>query len=116
MDFVKYFVSRSLPFGVTFLVIETVLRVCLALRIGHTSAASPWVWPQAFAVGLTFDLVVLGYWLLPYMAYLVALPRRWRNSRVDRAITVAVFFVATFVLVYSAAAEWIFWAEFRVRC
>ncbi len=115
MDFTKYFISRILPFGVAFLVIETVLRVCLALRIGHTSAATPWVWPQAFAVGLTFDLVVLGYWLLPYLLYLVALPRRWRNSRADRAITVAVFFFATFILVYSAAAEWIFWDEFRVR-
>jgi len=115
MRFLKYLIARCLPFAVAFLAIETLLRMCLALRIGETIAASPWVWPQAFVVGMTFDLVVLAYLLLPYGLYLVALPRRWRNSRSDRAITIAAFFTATFVIVYAAAAEWIFWDEFRVR-
>ena len=115
MDFAKYLISRCLPFGVMFLAIETALRLCLAVRIGHTIAPSPWVWPEAFAIGLTFDLVVLAYLLLPLVVFLLALPRRWRNSRADRMITTAVFFAVTFVLVYSASAEWIFWDEFRVR-
>lgn len=115
MNFAKYLISRCLPFGIMFLAIETALRLCLAVRIGHTIAPSPWVWPQAFAVGLTFDLVVLGYLLLPYVLYLVALPRGWRNSRADRAMTTAAFFTIAFVLVYAATAEWIFWDEFRVR-
>jgi len=115
MNFAKYLLARCLPFALVMLAIETALRVALAFRVGATIAPTPWVWPHAFAVGLTFDLVVLAYLLLPYGLYLVALPRRWHNSRGDRYTTVAAFFTATFVIVYSAAAEWIFWDEFRVR-
>ena len=105
MDFAKYLLARCLPFALAMLAIETVLRVCLAFRVGATIAPTPWVWPHAFALGLTFDLVVLAYLLLPYALYLVALPRGWHNSRGDRVTTAAAFFTPTFVIVYSAVAE-----------
>lgn len=115
MNFSQYLLSRCVPFAVVILAIETALRACLALRIGETIASSSWVWPQAFAVGMTFDLVVLAYVLLPYVLYVGGLPRRWRNSRLDRVITTTALFTCTFVFLYAAVAEWIFWDEFRVR-
>jgi phosphoglycerol transferase MdoB-like AlkP superfamily enzyme len=113
--FLKYVVERCAPFAVAFFIVETSLRLLLSTRVGATITIPPGEWLRIFALGASFDAVVLGYFLLPYALYLLLLPRRWHRSFVDRGVTLAGFSIGVFVLLYTASAEWIFWDEFGVR-
>jgi phosphoglycerol transferase MdoB-like AlkP superfamily enzyme len=115
MHTLKYTIARCLPFAVIFFAIETAVRLVLAAWVWDSIEISSWDWLKTFAVGASFDVVVLAYFLLPFALYLLVLPRSWRGGRADRTVTMTWFFVNVFVVIYSASAEWIFWDEFGVR-
>ena len=95
--------------------IATLTRIALAWKAlplldGDLALLAP-----AFLVGFGYDCVAAAYLLAPFALYLALAPERWLRGRAHRVLTLAGFAVATFVLLFTAAAEWTFWDEFGTR-
>ena len=69
----------------------------------------------ALAVGEVYDLLVALWLVLPLVLYLSVLPRRWLAARWQRAVLLVGFAAWLYGLLFVAAAEWFFFAEFQSR-
>lgn len=70
---------------------------------------------RIFGEGILFDLGVAIFFIVPYALYLLLLPVKWANSRVNKILTYTVFFLITLVVMFSFFAEITFWQEFESR-
>lgn len=96
------------------LVAGLLLRIALLTRswsdVPHDGSAG-----AALLVGLFTDLVYAGYFLAPFALYLMLVPQAVFRTRAHRLLmTMAVAFEC-WLLLFTSAAEWIFWDEFGVR-
>lgn len=103
-----------LPFSLLFLALAGLTRLALALHTGINSVPFS-LWPELFLRGFGFDLAVLAWLLAPMLLWAALWPERWRNSRWQGALRLAIFFVMAALLLFGALAEWTFWEEFDTR-
>jgi phosphoglycerol transferase MdoB-like AlkP superfamily enzyme len=94
------------------------LGVSLATRVvllaAHHGLTEPGVL-GALAAGEVYDLLA-GLWLaVPLVLFLTVLPERWFRSRVQRVLLRVWIFAVLFGLLFVAAAEGFFFAEFDGR-
>ena len=66
-------------------------------------------------IGLWYDTLVALLMLAPLLLLRLLWPARWRDWRIARAVGLAVVFVGSYLLLFSAVAEWLFWDEFSSR-
>lgn len=87
------------------------------LLLGHAgeSGLSPAALPGLYALGLLHDLAFLAYAGLPLGLYLLLCPRRLWQNRWHRGLLHVVLALSLFIMLFVAAAEWLFWDEFGVR-
>lgn len=110
--------ARS-PFRLAALFLLLLLGLWLGVRV--TLLALHGAWPGALrltrvlAVGEVLDLLA-GLWLaLPLFVALALLPSRWRAKRWARATGWAAFAAAVYGILFSLAAEIVFFTEFDGR-
>ncbi len=82
-------------------------------------------WPQAdtsvldlmaiFSLGLLFDIVNAFYFSIPLILYLWLTSQNQYNKPWQGYFRIGLFFILTFILVFNAVGEWVFWDEFNVR-
>jgi phosphoglycerol transferase MdoB-like AlkP superfamily enzyme len=101
--------------GLVFLAISFLLRVALTIREGSNLGPSVGRVVEAFFVGALFDLATFFYLMIPVVLFLLAAPDRLFRWRWNRTASYVLYFVTLFVLLFVAAAEWTFWAEFGTR-
>ena len=65
--------------------------------------------------GLFFDIGVISYFLLPYLLYLLILPKKISGSLFDKIITHFAYFIGLTIFTFSFLAEFTFWDEFSSR-
>ncbi len=70
---------------------------------------------RIFSEGILFDLGVGIFFIVPYALYLLLLPVKWADSRVNKILTYSIFFLITLVVMFSFFAEITFWQEFESR-
>ena len=70
---------------------------------------------RLYSIGLAYDLGFLIYAALPLALYLLLCPRRLWQRRWHRGALHALLAVSLFAMLFTAAAEWLFWDEFGVR-
>lgn len=70
---------------------------------------------EVLGIGAFFDALTFSYVAAPLAAWLAFAPARVRRSAWHRRLLAAGFFVATFMLVFTAVAEFLFWSEFASR-
>ena len=68
-----------------------------------------------YAVGLIYDLSFLLYAAVPMLLYLTCCPRRLWQWRWHQRMLLGAAALSLFVMLFTAAAEWLFWDEFGVR-
>lgn len=68
-----------------------------------------------YAVGLVYDLSFLLYAAAPMALYLLLCPAWLWQRRWHQRLLIGVAAVSIFVMLFTAAAEWLFWDEFGVR-
>lgn len=102
-------------FGAVFLLVSFLLRTGLYLRSAGQIDFQWGLLARIYLVGLLFDLVTWCYIVTPAALLLVWIPDRWFRSRLNRWISVGVYFLTLYLLLFDAAAEWLFWDEFGVR-
>ena len=103
-----------LPFALLYLAIASLTRLFLALGSG-LDKIPPALWPGLFLRGFGFDLAVLTWLLAPMLLWAALWPVRWRNTRWQGGLRLAIFFLLAAVLLFGALSEWTFWEEFSTR-
>jgi phosphoglycerol transferase MdoB-like AlkP superfamily enzyme len=97
-----------------FVAVSTLTRAALALR-PEVAQLDALELARSFALGLGYDLAAAAYAITPFVLWLALAPDRLARSWIYRAFSIAWFAVACFVVLFTAAAEWLFWDEFGAR-
>jgi phosphoglycerol transferase MdoB-like AlkP superfamily enzyme len=103
-----------LPYALLFLLIAGLTRLALALQTGLDKSPLS-LWPGLFLRGIGFDLAVLAWLLVPMLLWAALWPVRWRNTRWQGGLRLAIFFTMAATLLFGALSEWVFWEEFETR-
>ena len=70
---------------------------------------------KTYAVGFFYDCVTFSYVAVPFALYVTLLPDRIFKSNFHKYAAYLVFFLFTYVLLFDAVAEYLFFDEFGVR-
>ncbi len=103
-----------LPYSLLFLAIASLTRLALVLQTGLDKTPLS-LWPGLFLRGFGFDLAVLAWLLAPMLLWAALWPTRWRDTRWQGGIRLAIFFLLAAILLFGALSEWTFWEEFATR-
>lgn len=115
LDAVRYLVRRLLPFiGIYFFAELTELSI-LALRESSNLHLSLKGFLVSFPVWVGTTMVSCLFSILPVLAYLLLLPRKWHGGRWDRRLSILFFFLFTAGHLFEEVAELLFWDEFTSR-
>ena len=68
-----------------------------------------------FFLGLFYDLINAGYFIIPLMLYLWLVPDKLFRKNWHRFVLYGIFFFFTFGLLFNAVSEFFFWDEFNSR-
>ncbi|MDQ1313932.1 MAG: hypothetical protein QG662_41 [Pseudomonadota bacterium] len=103
-----------LPYALLFLSIASLTRLALTAQTGLGTIPVS-LWPDLFLRGIGFDLAVLAWLLAPMLLWATLWPGRWRNTRWQGELRLAIFFLMATILLFGALSEWVFWEEFETR-
>ena len=70
---------------------------------------------KTFIIGFLFDLGTVSFFTLPYVLYLLLLPKRLQGTLIDRAITYFAYGLGILIFIFTFFAEFTFWEEFKRR-
>jgi phosphoglycerol transferase MdoB-like AlkP superfamily enzyme len=98
-----------------FFAIEFLTRLILLIRTGDGVPAQPTSWLYLFVVGAGYDLVAFIYFAWPLVLLLWLVPRRAFVSPWMRVVIAPLAVALVYILMFVAAAEWLFWREFGSR-
>jgi phosphoglycerol transferase MdoB-like AlkP superfamily enzyme len=102
-------------FGGVLIALSLALRIALAIHEAPNADFSIGALAQAFLIGAVFDLATYFYIALPVAVFLLLVPDRLFRWRPHRYAAYVVYFIVLYVMLFDAAAEWIFWGEFGAR-
>ena len=98
-----------------FVGVATALRAALYVWMWDDVGASPATVATILGVGLLFDLAAFAYGAAPVVLYLTFAPDRWYRSRVHRWLSLGLWCVYVYGVVFVATSEVFFWDEFASR-
>jgi phosphoglycerol transferase MdoB-like AlkP superfamily enzyme len=67
---------------------------------------------KVYAVGLFLDVTTSFLAVIPVAIYLTLVPDKVLRWKASRYLALAGYFVAVFLVLFDAAADWLFWEEF----
>jgi phosphoglycerol transferase MdoB-like AlkP superfamily enzyme len=94
---------------------SALLRTALLIRQLEDLDVSFYSIALAFLLGIINDLAFFSYLLIPFALYLLVLPNAAYQSKLNRTLIFAGFFVGLYGFFFVEVAEWTFWDEFGVR-
>lgn len=118
MKFLKMFKNRGglfLLFIILSIGTSTLLRLALLVESAQQVDFTLQNLSGIFLWGLFYDFVSAVYAGIPLAIYLWFVPERIFSKPSHRFILYAIFFIASFLLLFNSAAEWFFWDEFNTR-
>ncbi len=104
-----------LPYAVTFLSLQLLVRLGLLMYSGQADEASLLQLAKIFSWGMLFDLIVLTFFMLPIMLiHACARQTSWLGTplRLTRIIFFAAF---SYTWLFTGISEYFFWDEFGTR-
>lgn len=70
---------------------------------------------KIYIIGAFYDFVAASYLVIPFVLYLLAMPKKFWTHKVHKYLTYIFFYAVLFGLVFYSFSEWFFWDEFGVR-
>ncbi|HET6420956.1 MAG TPA: LTA synthase family protein [Geobacteraceae bacterium] len=95
-----------------FMAFSFVTRSVLLVKAFHNLDPSPLLLTKIFAVGFFFDSVTFSYFAIPLALYAILVPDRVYRCR---PLARAGIFICTYLLMFNAVAEYVFFDEFGTR-
>ncbi|MCJ7764676.1 MAG: sulfatase-like hydrolase/transferase, partial [Thiovulaceae bacterium] len=115
------FFTKSHRFNLIYLFIATFIfvsfisrTVLLSYSFDHVSH-SVLDLLKVYGIGLFYDVVAVTFYVVPFVVYLIIVPKKLFNSKIHRVISIVVFFGFIYSVVFNAFSEWFFWDEFGKR-
>ena len=102
-------------FGLAFVAISFLTRLALLFKSFPLVDHSLPTLLAMFFWGFVYDLAAASYFVIPVTIYLALLPERIFRSGWHRLVSALFFFIVLYGLLFTAAAEWVFWDEFGTR-
>ncbi len=109
----RLMVRRLLPYGLLFLVANTLIRLFLTIVAHKSLSGTDYVLP--FFTGFWYDLVVVLIAAPVFMVFPLLLPKTWAGGNFDRSVGFIAFAVLAFMMIFQACGEYFFWDEFTTR-
>jgi phosphoglycerol transferase MdoB-like AlkP superfamily enzyme len=107
--------KRLAPYAILFFVLQTLLRFSLLAR---AFLDVEFDYTHVFSVmirGFWFDTVTASFFLISIAAYHLCLPDTKQGGPGDRRTDMVLRFVFSYIIVFDAVAEHLFWTEFTTR-
>jgi phosphoglycerol transferase MdoB-like AlkP superfamily enzyme len=95
--------------------ISLLIRIALLIKSGSEADLTIPQITGAFAMGFFFDLVEASYFIIPLVIYLWLVPEKIFQKRWHTFLVYGFFYIQTFLLIFNAVSEWLFWDEFTTR-
>jgi hypothetical protein len=99
----------ALFFGFAF-----IIRIALMIKAAHDIS-----WDisliAAFVWGFLYDIGTASWLIIPFILLQTILPKHFFERLWGRFVMHAILFVFLYSMLFSLAAEWVFWDEFGVR-
>ena len=70
---------------------------------------------EIYAVGAFYDLVAISYIIVPFVLYILLIPKKIWIHKTHRYITYIFTYILLYLLIFYSFSEWFFWDEFGVR-
>lgn len=70
---------------------------------------------NTFIIGFLYDIGTVSFFAIPYLVYLLIIPKKWYGSLFDKIITYFAYSVGLLIFIFSFLAEITFWEEFNRR-
>lgn len=102
-------------FFLLFIIMSFLLRLGFVLSSFQKAEFSAVAFIRVFLLGLIYDIGVGLFFIFPYSLYLLILPQRLVDSRLNKIITYFSFSLVVLILFFSFFAEITFWQEFESR-
>ncbi len=68
-----------------------------------------------YIIGAFYDFIAVSYLIIPFVLYLLFMPKRIFRHKIHRVVTYIFIYVLLYLVVFYAFSEWFFWNEFGVR-
>ena len=108
-----YLVRRLLPFLVFTLIAGGIYLLCQTVNNYSVLDFSLISIVKTLGVLLVTSLVAFLFSMLPFVFYLLILPKSWVNQRFDKIFTIITYSIFVFSTYFELASAWIFWDEFQ---
>ena len=70
---------------------------------------------KVFTIGMLYDFIAVSYYLIPFVIYLILIPNKFFNSKLHKFISLMIYFMVIYSIVFNAFSEYFFWEEFGKR-
>ena len=102
-------------FLVIFIVVSLITRVTLTYLTQGQIDTSMVELSKLFGIGLLYDFIAFSYYMIPFVIYLILVPRKIFNAKIHKIIALAVYFAVIYSVVFNGFSEYFFWDEFGKR-
>lgn len=107
-----YLIRRLVPFYIFAVVAELLFVSVLAIENYTQLDFSFLAIIKTISVMLLTTSVSFLYLMIPYILYLLFLPQRKQNSRMDRIVTISMYLFFVYSTLFGKVSSYIFWDEF----
>jgi len=98
-----------------FIIVSTITRTLLLVEfIDKIDITSIGLF-KIYLVGTFYDFVSVSYLIIPFILYLLIVPKKIWNHYSHKYITYIFIYILLFLVLFYAFSEWFFWDEFSVR-
>ncbi len=114
----KYLQNRFRFITLTFLLFLAVSAIMRSVLLIKSLDMVDFTFFQIFkiyTIGGFYELVAASYLVIPFVLYLLILPKNLWMHKIHRYITYMFIYIILFALVFYSFSEWFFWDEFGVR-
>jgi len=100
---------------IIFMIISFITRSVLLINSLDMMELSVMQIIKIYLVGAFYDAITVGYLIIPFVLYLLLLPKKLWTHKINKYITYVFVYILLFAVTFYAFAEWFFWNEFSVR-
>jgi phosphoglycerol transferase MdoB-like AlkP superfamily enzyme len=99
----------------SFLLLSGIVRFSLLIWSFGEADTSFFKLGNTFIIGFLYDLGTVSFFAVPYIIYLLAIPKKWYGSILDKVVTYFSYSLGLIIFLFSFFAEFTFWEEFQRR-
>lgn len=107
-----FLIKRLAPFFIFGVVLEVLYKTGLMVFDASKMDFSVTELIKTFGIMLLTTVISILYMVIPYLLFLLFLPQRKQNNRLDKIVTVSIYSIFVYALLFEKTASFIFWDEF----